>query len=68
MISFQVSDMSCDHCVKAITQAVVAADATASVRVDLPSHQVHIEPGHAGAETLRAAIEEAGYTPVAVPA
>lgn len=64
MIAFQVNDMSCGHCVQAITQAVKAADADAQVRVDLDSHRVEIEPAKANAGQLADAIREAGYTPV----
>ncbi len=66
MIAFEVNDMSCGHCVKAITEAVKAADENAQVQVDLESHRVTIEPAAASAEALAAAISEAGYTPVAV--
>lgn len=64
MINFTVQDMSCGHCVGAITQAVQAADPEARVDIDLAQHRVSIEPVAASADTLRAAIQEAGYTPV----
>lgn len=64
MINFEVSDMSCGHCVRAITQAVQAADPGAQVQIDLPSHRVQVQPAKADAGVLKAAIEEAGYTPV----
>ncbi len=67
MIAFEVNDMTCGHCVGAITQALKAADPHAVVRIDLPTHRVHLEPAAANAAELRAAIQEAGYTPVAVP-
>lgn len=62
MISFEVNDMSCGHCVRAITQAVQAADPGAQVQVDLTTHRVQVQPVAADAAMLRAAIEEAGYT------
>jgi copper chaperone len=65
MIAFRVPDMSCAHCVGAITQAVKEADSDAVVRVDLDAHRVEIEPSRADAPTLAKAIEEAGYTAVA---
>ena len=68
MISFQVNDMSCGHCVGAITQALKAADAAAKVGFDLTAHRVHIEPGKADAAELSAAIEQAGYTAVRIDA
>ncbi|MED5622392.1 heavy-metal-associated domain-containing protein [Ideonella sp. BN130291] len=66
MITFEVKDMTCGHCVSTITKAVKQADSAAQVRVDLPTHRVQIEPGEADAGELADAIKEAGYTPVAV--
>ncbi|HSW04623.1 heavy-metal-associated domain-containing protein [Aquabacterium sp.] len=66
MITFQVKDMSCGHCVSVITQAVMAADPQAQVQIDLATHRVSIEPAAADAAALREAIAEAGYTPVPV--
>lgn len=62
MINFEVNDMTCGHCVRAITQAVQAADPGAQVQVDLATHRVQVQPVAADAAVLRAAIEEAGYT------
>lgn len=66
MISFQVDDMTCGHCVSAITQAVQGMDATARLQFDLATHRVDIEPGKADTNALRGAIAEAGYTPVPI--
>ena len=66
MIAFEVQDMSCGHCVGAITRAIQAVDEDARVEVDLPRHRVRIVPGRADTATLAGAIEKAGYTPVAV--
>ena len=65
MISFQVIDMSCGHCVSTITKAIRAVDQGAGIDVDLSSHRVQIEPDQADAHALAEAIREAGYTPVA---
>ena len=35
MITFEVKDMTCGHCIKAITQAVLTVDSTAKVQIDL---------------------------------
>ncbi len=66
MITFQVDDMSCGHCVAAITRAVKDADGKAQVQVDLGTHRVSIEPVAADGQALANAIREAGYTPVPV--
>ena len=66
MISFQVNDMTCGHCVSTITKAVRSVDQGARVEIDLTAHSVQIEPTEADAGELADAIREAGYTPVAV--
>ncbi|MBI2750601.1 MAG: heavy-metal-associated domain-containing protein [Burkholderiales bacterium] len=66
MISFQVNDMTCGHCVSSITKAVKALDGGAKVQIDLAAHRVEIEAAGANAVELSDAIKEAGYTPVPV--
>ena len=64
MITFEVNDMTCGHCVSTITKALKAADSDAKVQIDLETHRVRVEPASADAEELADAIKEAGYTPV----
>ena len=64
MITFAINDMTCGHCVRAITGAVQAIDPRASVQADLATHRVQIETSLADPGALRQAIERAGYTPV----
>jgi copper chaperone len=66
MITFQVNDMTCGHCVSTITKALKEADREAKVQIDLATHRVQIEPAAADADELADAIKEAGYTPVPV--
>ena len=66
MISFQVNDMTCGHCVSSITNAVKALDRGAIVQVDLAAHRVEIEPAGAKAVEFSEAIKAAGFTPVPV--
>ncbi len=54
MIAFEVNDMTCGHCVRAITEAVHCADNGARVQVDLAAHRVQIEPVAAQASFERA--------------
>ncbi|MEF7615150.1 heavy-metal-associated domain-containing protein [Aquincola sp. MAHUQ-54] len=63
MIAFHVEDMSCGHCVAAITQAVQAVAPGAQVNVDLAAHRVEVASAEVDSSVLRAAIEEAGYSP-----
>lgn len=60
MIQFQVEGMSCNHCVRAITQAVQAVDPAARVTADVPTQAVQVESA-ADRGALRQAIEGAGY-------
>ena len=66
MISFQVNDMTCGHCVSSITKAVKALDSGAEVQIDLAAHLVRVETTQADAVELGEAIKAAGYTPVAI--
>ena len=66
MVTFEVNDMTCGHCVGAITKAVAFVDPGAKVQVDLASHRVQIEPTASSAGILSDAIKVAGYTPVPV--
>ena len=66
MVTFQVNDMTCGHCVGTITKAVKAVDAKAQINIDLAKHLVEIESTGADATQLGAAINSAGYTPVPV--
>ena len=68
MITFEVNDMTCGHCVSTITKALNAEDKDAKVQVDLATRRVVIDPVSASAQELRDAIAEAGYTPVPVEA
>lgn len=67
MIAFKVDDMSCGHCVGSITAAAKSVDRDAGVNVDLATKRVEIDSA-TDAGLFKAAIEQAGYTPVsAVP-
>lgn len=65
MIEFNVNDMTCGHCASTITRAVKDVDAAGRCEVDLAAKRVRIVSDHP-AEEFRAAIEEAGFTPVPV--
>ena len=67
MITFDVQDMTCAHCVATVTRAVQAADPAARLTIDLAAHRVHVEAAAVPPDTLRRAIADAGYTPVPVP-
>ena len=57
---FQVQGMSCGHCVRAITQALQAADAEAVVEVDLAAGEVRVA-STLSSEQICALIADEGY-------
>jgi copper chaperone len=62
MIQFNIPQMSCGHCARAVTEAVQEIDANAKVDVDLVSKKVQVE-STADPQKLAAALAEAGYAP-----
>ena len=56
MIAFELNDMTCGHCVSAITKAVRAIDQKATVSIDLAAHRVEIESTETDARDLSHAI------------
>ena len=60
MLDLQIPNMTCGHCVRAVTEAVQAVDPAAKVVIDLPTHKVQIETKAATAQML-ARLAEAGY-------
>jgi copper chaperone len=68
MIAFEVNDMTCGHCVATITRALRSIDPGAQVHADLAARRVDVLPASAQAGELAAAIRQAGYAPVELPA
>lgn len=60
-IDLKVEGMTCDHCVRAVTQAIRQRDPAAQVRVDLANGLVRAETNLPRASVV-AAVEEEGYT------
>lgn len=69
MIELNVNDMTCGHCVSAVTRAVRTVDPGAEVLVDLGSKRVRVA-GRSSEEQLIRALGEAGYraAPASSPA
>ena len=66
MLRFQVPAMSCGHCVKVITDTVLAVDPRARVDADLATHGVTVE-SDLPREAFVAPLADAGYPPVELP-
>lgn len=60
MTSFQVIDMTCNHCVKAITASVHSVAPETSVLCDVATHTVTVSGVH-DSQKVENAIKEAGY-------
>ncbi|MGY6499492.1 MAG: heavy-metal-associated domain-containing protein [Acidimicrobiales bacterium] len=59
-----VKGMTCDHCVRAVTDAVSAVDGVETVQVDLAGELVTVDGAGVDPDAVRAAVSEAGYEPV----
>ena len=59
----KVEGMSCEHCVKAVTEAVSALPGIAGAAVDLGAKTVTVEhdPAKTSLDRIKAEIEEQGY-------
>lgn len=64
MYRFTLPDMSCGHCVAAITEALKAADAQARVEIDREARTAEVD-STLPREKLAAALTAAGYPPAA---
>ena len=62
MLTLDIPNMTCGHCVRAISQAVTAADSAAHVQADLTKRQVQVETT-ASRDAVVASLIEAGYPP-----
>ncbi|RIY41696.1 hypothetical protein CJP73_04390 [Neopusillimonas maritima] len=62
-MQFNVQDMTCGHCVAAITQAVENAFPQAKVSINLEQHRVVVDNVD-DAAAVQKIIEEEGYTPI----
>ena len=62
MLILDIPNMTCGHCVRAITQAVTAADPAAKVQADLAKRQVQVDTT-VSRDAVVASLTEAGYQP-----
>ena len=59
--TYAVPEMSCSHCMTAVSDAVAAVAGVVTVTVDLESKRVEVRGTHLDDTAIRAAIDEAGY-------
>lgn len=61
-VTYQVSGMTCGHCVQSVSREVGALAGVEAVDVDLASGAVTVTSGRPlDTEAVRAAVDEAGY-------
>ncbi len=60
MVTYEVPDMSCRHCVATITEAVREVDPAAEVDADLDAGRVTVR-STAATPAIEAAMRDAGY-------
>ncbi|MCW4385923.1 copper ion binding protein [Salinibacterium sp. SYSU T00001] len=60
--TYSVKGMTCEHCVRAVTEEVSKVAGVTDVKVDLAAETVVVESeSKPDAEAIAAAIDEAGY-------
>lgn len=60
-MTYRVPGMTCDHCTRAVSGEIAAVDGVTGVEVDLDTKLVTVTGDALEDQSLRAAIEEAGY-------
>lgn len=60
--TYTVTGMTCDHCVRSVTEEIGGIDGVTGVVVDLPTGRVTVRGSRdIDVADLRGAVEEAGY-------
>ena len=59
--SYLVQGMSCEHCVRAVTDELLLTPGVAAVDVDLAGGRVVVTGRAVDEDAVRAAVDEAGY-------
>ena len=59
--TYTVSGVSCDHCVKAVSDEVSGVSGVESVQINLDTKAVVVRGDELDDAAIRAAIDEAGY-------
>ena len=59
-MEFSIPDMSCGHCVKAITQALHLFDPVATLNINLPTRTITVQTTQ-DRQAIATALTEAGY-------
>ena len=60
-LEFSVNAMTCDHCVKAVTEELAGVEGVRTSAVDLTTKQVVVTGHNLQRAAINAAVNEAGY-------
>lgn len=60
-IEFDVTGMTCDHCVRAVTSAIEDVPGVLNARVSLDENKATVDIDNADTAAIEAAIREEGY-------
>lgn len=60
---FTVTGMTCEHCVKTVTEALKGVDGVKVAKVHLEAKEAEVtyDPSHVSVDDLKAAVKAAGY-------
>ena len=64
-VTFEITGMSCGHCVKAVDKALQQTSGVTVEAVAIGSATVAFDPAQTSAEQIAHAIDDAGYSVVA---
>jgi copper chaperone len=56
-----IGGMSCQHCVRAVREALETVPGVTISRVEIGSAEVSFDPAQSSAEAIAAAVSDAGY-------
>jgi copper ion binding protein len=60
-VTLTIGGMSCQHCVRAVRQALEEVPGVAVSRVEVGRAEVSFDPARASVEVIAAAVTDAGY-------
>ncbi|MBX5467682.1 MAG: cation transporter [Firmicutes bacterium] len=62
-VALHIAGMSCDHCVRAVRQALLALPGVQAAAVSIGEATVDYDPARVSLDELKAAVRDAGYDP-----
>jgi len=60
-VALTIGGMSCQHCVRAVREALEAVPGVSVERVDIGTAAVTFDPAQSSPQAIAAAVSEAGY-------